>query len=119
MIAHLICAFKMVEKGNLGGWGYSSSMLICSSGSGSGAEKNVSINALVFSLFDAATVAGPTSCFPRFSVGSQVLPPLVGVPDAYQCAVQIVLSSIDCRKSSQCALFAVLIIIPYEFLAAL
>ena len=115
-IARLICVFIIVEKGNFWG-GYSFSVLISSSGSGD--EKNAFMNALVFSSFDVASMTGPSSCFSRFSMGTRDLPPLVGAPDAYQCAVHTVLSSTDCRKSSQCVLFMVSIIVPYWFLTTL
>ena len=105
------------EEEFFGGWGYSSSTSIFSSSSG--AEKNVFMNALVFSSFDVASIADPTSHFPKFSVGTQALLPLDGDPDVYRCVVHIVLSFTDCRKSSQWVLFAFSIIVPYEFLAVL
>ena len=114
MITCLICAFDMAEKGIFFG-GDSSFMLICSFGSG--AEQKVSIDVLVFYSFDMASVADPTSCFPRLNMGTRALPLSVGAPDAYQCMVQMVLSSINCRKSSQWVLFVISIMIQYEFLA--
>src|SRR5882724_13100406 len=115
-IGRLICVFVIAEKGNFWG-GYSFSVLIGSSSSGD--EKNAFMKALVFSSFDAASMTGPSSCFSRFSVGTRALPPSDGDLDAYQCAVHTVLSSTDCRKSSQCVLLAVSIIVPYWFLAVL
>src|SRR5882724_4719004 len=115
-IACLICVFVIAEKGNFWG-GDSFSVLIGSSGSGD--EKNAFMKALVFSSFDVASMTGPSSCFSRFSVGTRALPPSDGDPDAYRCAVHTVLSSTDCRKSSQCILFAVLIIVLYWFLTVL
>ena len=109
-------SYLCVQNGREGDFfgGYSSSMLICSSSSG--VEKNVFMNALVFSSFDVASVAGLTSCFSRFSMGTQALPPLDGAPDVYWCAVHTVLFSTHCRKSSQCVLFAVLITFHMGFL---
>jgi len=79
VITHFICMFDMAENGNFGG-GYLLSLLVCSSSSGSG--KKVATNALVLSFFEAASVADPSSCAPRISVGTQALLPSVGAPDA-------------------------------------
>ena len=77
------------------------------------------MKALDFSSFVVVAVADSAPCSPRLSVGTQALPPSVGGPDVYWWAVQMVLSSIDCRKLSQWVLFAYLIIVPYKFLSVL
>ena len=79
-ITHFICVFNMAENGNF--WvGYSSLELVHSSSSGSG--KKVVTNALVFSSFDMASDADPSSHVPRFSMGTRALLPSVGAPDAF------------------------------------
>src|SRR5882724_6466842 len=69
--------FDMAENMNF--WvRYSSSVLVCSSSSGSG--KKVAMNPLAFSSFETALDADPSSCVPRFSVGTCIFPPSVGDP---------------------------------------
>ena len=103
VIARLTCVFVIVEKENFRG-GYSSFTSICSSIPG--AEKNVFMKVLDFSSFDVVVIADSASHTPRLSVGTRALHLSVGGPDVYWCAVQMVLSSTDCRKSSQWVLLA-------------
>jgi len=116
VIAHLTCAFVIVEKENFRRRD-SAFMSICSSVPG--AEKNVFMKPLDLSSFDVAAVADSASHSLRLSMGTWALSPLVGGLDVYRCVVQTVLSSTDCRKSSQWVLFAFSIIIPYKFFSVL